>query len=220
VTEFPTVRGPLTPARAADLAVKRLIDVSVATVALVCLSPLFLLLAVLVRFSDAGEAMFRQTRVGLDQKQFVMYKFRTMQVDADATMHQNYVQRLLAGDVTPEGGLYKLSGDPRVTSIGAFLRRTSLDELPQLFNVLIGDMSLVGPRPCLPYELERFPPWAASRFAVRPGVTGLWQVSGRNRLSMLEGLRLDLEYVARRDLWTDLVILARTVRAVVEGAAR
>lgn len=220
MTHVSTARGSSTPAHAADLAVKRLIDVTVASLALVCLSPLFLLLAVLVRCSGPGGALFRQTRVGIDQKPFVMYKFRTMQVGCAATLHQDYVQRLLAGDVVPEDGLYKLPSDPRVTRIGSFLRRSSMDELPQLCNVLRGDMSLVGPRPCLPYEVERFPPWAASRFVVRPGVTGLWQVSGRNRLPMLEGIRLDLKYVAQRNLWIDLVILAKTARAVLEGGAR
>ena len=220
MTDASTARGSLTPAHAPDLAVKRLIDVTVAVVALVCLSPLFLLLVVLVRCSGPGGAMFRQTRVGIDQKPFVMYKFRTMQVGCDATLHQDYVRRLLDGDVIAEGGLYKLPSDPRVTRIGSFLRRSSMDELPQLFNVLRGDMSLVGPRPALPYEVERFPSWAAPRFTVRPGMTGLWQVSGRNRLPMLEGIRLDLEYVSRRNLWTDLVILAKTVRAVLEGGAR
>lgn len=220
MTDASTTRGSLTPAHAPGPAVKRLIDVTVAAVALVCLSPLFFLLVVLVRCSGPGSAVFRQTRVGIDRKPFVMYKFRTMQVGCDATLHEDYVRRLLAGDVTAEGGLYKLPRDPRVTRVGSFLRRSSMDELPQLFNVLRGDMSLVGPRPALPYEVERFPPWAAPRFTVRPGMTGLWQVSGRNRLSMLEGIRLDLEYVARRNPWTDVVILAKTVRAVLEGGAR
>ncbi|QWZ09545.1 sugar transferase [Nocardioides panacis] len=220
MTDAWTARGSLSWVRAADLAVKRLIDVTVAAVALVCLSPLYLLLVVLVRCSGPGGAIFRQTRLGASRKPFVMYKFRTMQSDCDATLHQDYVRRLLAGEVTAEGGLYKLPSDPRVTRIGSFLRRSSLDELPQLFNVLRGDMSLVGPRPALPYEVERFPPWADPRFTVRPGITGLWQVSGRNRLPMLEGIRLDLEYVARRNLWTDLVILARTAHAVLEGGAR
>jgi lipopolysaccharide/colanic/teichoic acid biosynthesis glycosyltransferase len=205
---------------AADLAVKRLVDVTVAAAALVVLAPVLLLLVILIRRSGPGGAIFRQTRVGLDKKSFVMYKFRTMHVDCDATLHREYVLRLLAGDVAPEDGFYKLSGDPRVTRIGHFLRRSSIDELPQLWNVLRGNMSLVGPRPCLPYELEHFPPWAVTRFAVRPGLTGLWQVSGRNRLTMLEGIRLDLEYVARRSCWTDLVILVKTVRVVLEGEAR
>ena len=220
MTETSARRGALTSAHAVDLAVKRLIDVTVSSVALVCLSPLFLVVAVLVRCSGPGHALFRQTRVGVDQEPFVMYKFRTMRDGSDARLHRDYVLRLLAGDVVPEDGLYKLPNDPRVTRIGPFLRRSSIDELPQLFNVLRGDMSLVGPRPCIPYELDRLPPWATSRFDVRPGVTGLWQVSGRNRLTMVEGLRLDLDYVAHRNLWMDLVILARTVRAVLEGGAR
>jgi len=223
MTDTSARRGTLALSQIAhlsDRAVKRVIDVTVSLVALVFLSPLFLLVAVLVRCSGPGRALFRQTRVGVDQEPFVMYKFRTMHDGSDARLHQDYVLRLLAGSAEPEDGLYKLPNDPRVTRIGPILRRSSIDELPQLFNVLRGDMSLVGPRPCLPYELERLPPWATSRFDVRPGVTGLWQVSGRNRLTMVEGLRLDLEYVARRNLWLDLVILVRTVRAVLEGGAR
>jgi lipopolysaccharide/colanic/teichoic acid biosynthesis glycosyltransferase len=220
VTHASTARIPVNLAHATDLAVKRLIDVVVATAGLLCLLPLFLLLAMWVRCSGPGGAIFTQTRIGLERKPFRMYKFRTMQVGCDATLHEDYVRRLLAGEVMAEGGLYKLSRDPRVTRIGSFLRRSSMDELPQLFNVLLGDMTLVGPRPCLPYELAQFPPWAAPRFTVRPGMTGLWQVSGRNRLSMLEGIRLDLEYVEHRSLWMDLVILARTGRAVLEGGAR
>jgi lipopolysaccharide/colanic/teichoic acid biosynthesis glycosyltransferase len=220
MTDTSAGRGSLSLAHAVDLAVKRLIDVTVSSVALVFLSPFLFVVAVLVKCSGPGRALFRQTRVGVDQEPFTMYKFRTMHDGSDATLHQDYVQRMLAGDVVPEDGLYKLPNDPRVTRIGSFLRRCSIDELPQLFNVLRGDMSLVGPRPCIPYEVERLPQWAASRFGVRPGVTGLWQVSGRNRLTMLEGLRLDLEYVAHRNLWMDLVILAKTVHAVVEGGAR
>ena len=223
MTDTSTRRGTVALsqiARLSDRAGKRLMDVIGAMVALVFLGPVLALLAVLVKCSGPGGAIYKQVRVGVAQKPFVMYKLRTMQVDCVATLHQDYVWRLLAGDVRAEGGLYKLPSDPRVTRIGSFLRRSSLDELPQLFNVLRGDMSLVGPRPALPYEVERFPSWAAPRFTVRPGMTGLWQVSGRNRLPMLEGIRLDLEYVARRNLWKDLVILAKTVRAVLEGEAR
>jgi lipopolysaccharide/colanic/teichoic acid biosynthesis glycosyltransferase len=143
-----------------------------------------------------------------------------MQVDADDTSHREYVARMLAGEATPQRGLYKLDADPRVTRMGAILRRTSLDELPQLINVLRGDMSLVGPRPALPYEVRQFPVWAAPRFAVRPGLTGLWQVSGRNRLAMTDGLLLDVEYVERHTLLLDLGILLRTAPAVLAGGAR
>jgi lipopolysaccharide/colanic/teichoic acid biosynthesis glycosyltransferase len=149
-----------------------------------------------------------------------MLKFRTMVVDGDDSAHREYVRRLLTGSAEPEDGLYKLGADPRVTRVGAVLRKASIDELPQLINVLRGDMSLVGPRPALPWEAALFPDWAAPRFTVRPGLTGLWQVSGRNRLTMLDGLVLDADYVARQSLFLDLAILLRTVPAVLRGGAR
>jgi len=200
--------------------VKRGLDVAVAGTALVVFVPVLLLVAVLVRLGSPGPALFRQTRIGLDSRPFQMLKFRTMLVDADDASHREYVARMLRGEATPQRGLYKLDADPRVTRVGAILRRTSLDELPQLINVLRGDMSLVGPRPALPYEVRKFPVWAAPRFAVRPGLTGLWQVSGRNRLAMTEGLLLDVEYVERQTLWLDLGILLRTAPAVLAGGAR
>jgi lipopolysaccharide/colanic/teichoic acid biosynthesis glycosyltransferase len=149
-----------------------------------------------------------------------MYKFRTMKADTDDTLHREYVARLLTEEVEAVDGLYKLTDDPRITTVGAFLRKTSLDELPQLFNVLSGELSLVGPRPALAYEATLFPGWADARFSVKPGVTGLWQVSGRNRLRMTDGLRLDIEYVARRTLRLDLRILLRTIPALFSGGAR
>jgi len=196
------------------------LDLVIAVTALILLSPLLLVVAGLVCCSGAGGALYRQTRVGRNQRHFVMYKFRTMRTGCSDEVHQEYVRRLLTEPVPPQDGLYKLSHDARITKIGAFLRKSSIDELPQLFNVVRGDMSIVGPRPALPYEVELFPRWAAARFAVRPGITGLWQVSGRNRLGMLEGLRLDLEYVSRRSVWEDLVILARTPPAILRGGAR
>jgi lipopolysaccharide/colanic/teichoic acid biosynthesis glycosyltransferase len=183
-------------------------------------APLIVLVYLLVVLSSRGGGWFRQVRVGARRQEFVMYKFRTMRRDSDPAIHAEYVTRLLRGEVEPEGGLYKLSDDPRVTRVGAFLRRTSLDELPQLFNVLKGEMSIVGPRPCLPGEMVEFPLWASPRFDVRPGLTGLWQVSGRNRLTMTEGLRLDVDYVAHRTLLLYLVILLRTLPAVLERGAR
>jgi lipopolysaccharide/colanic/teichoic acid biosynthesis glycosyltransferase len=149
-----------------------------------------------------------------------MLKLRTMRNDATDAVHREYVQRMLAGDARPEDGLYKLGHDNRVTRVGAVLRRCSLDELPQFWNVLRGDMSLVGPRPVLPWEAELFPSWAGRRFDVQPGVTGLWQVSGRNRLTMTEGLALDVRYVASRTLRLDLLILVRTVGAVIGRGGR
>ena len=199
---------------------KRALDVALAGAALLLLVPVLAVLAALVRLGSPGPALFRQARVGRDGQPFLMLKFRTMRVGADDTAHREYVGRMLSGEAKPLHGLYKLDGDSRVTRVGAVLRRTSLDELPQLINVLRGEMSLVGPRPALPYEACLFPEWATPRFSVRPGLTGLWQVSGRNRLTMMDGLRLDVDYVARHTFLLDLGILLRTVPAVLAGGAR
>jgi lipopolysaccharide/colanic/teichoic acid biosynthesis glycosyltransferase len=207
-------------ARPLGRAAKRATDVAVAAVALLLCLPLLVVVWALVRLTSPGPALFRQVRVGEGGRSFEMLKFRTMVVDNDDSAHRDYVARLLAGEAEPEEGLYKLGTDPRVTRVGAVLRKASIDELPQLINVMRGDMSLVGPRPALPWEVAMFPDWAAPRFSVRPGLTGLWQVSGRNRLSMLDGLVLDTDYVARRGLLLDLVILVRTVPAVLRGGAR
>lgn len=202
------------------LVTKRAIDVVLAGTVLLLLLPGLALVALLVRLSSPGPALFRQTRVGRNGEPFEMLKFRTMHAGVDDAAHRRYVSLLLAGEAQPHDGLYKLDKDPRVTRVGAALRRTSLDELPQLINVLRGEMSLVGPRPALPYEVGQFPDWAAPRFLVPPGLTGLWQVSGRNRLTMTDGLRLDVEYVTRQTVLLDLVILLRTVPAVLAGGAR
>ncbi|GAA4207871.1 sugar transferase [Actinocatenispora rupis] len=197
---------------------KRTLDVIVAATLLVLLAPLLALVWLVAWLSDgAGGVIFRQLRVGRDGAPFVLYKFRTMYAGAPDDTHRAYVRQLLVS-AEPEcggNGLYKLARDPRITRLGALLRRTSVDELPQLVNVLRGEMSLVGPRPALPYETELFPPEYGERFRVPPGLTGLWQVSGRNKLTMRQGLDLDLEYVRRRTLRLDLAILLRTVPAVL-----
>jgi lipopolysaccharide/colanic/teichoic acid biosynthesis glycosyltransferase len=195
-------------------------DLILAVIGMVVASPLLLLIYAWIRLTSPGPGLFRQVRVGAGQREFVMYKFRTMRTDADPQIHRDYVRRLMAGEAEPVDGLYKLDHDPRITRAGRFLRRSSLDELPQLLNVLRGDMSLVGPRPVLQFEVAMLPTWAASRFEVKPGLTGLWQVSGRNRLTMEQGLRFDLEYVARRNVRLDLMILFKTILAVVGGSAR
>ena len=199
---------------------KRGLDVILALAVLVLTSALLLAVAVLVRATSPGPALFRQTRVGRDGVPFTMLKFRTMRDGCDDTVHRDYVTRLLAGNAEQHEGLYKLGDDPRVTRVGRVLRRLSIDELPQLINVLTGDMALVGPRPALPFECELFPEWAAPRYRVPPGLTGLWQVSGRNRLTMVEGLRLDIEYVDQRGFRTDLLILLRTIPVVLGRGAR
>ena len=201
-------------------AAKRLVDAAAASVLLVLLLPLLVVAYVAVRTTSPGGGIYRQHRVGVGGRTFEIYKFRTMQHRCSEEAHRTYVARLLAGEAEAEEGLYKLGSDLRVTKVGAFLRRTSVDELPQLVNVLRGDMSLVGPRPSLPWEVEMFPSWAHRRHAVRPGITGLWQVSGRNRLTMTEGLRLDVQYVEEAGFLSDLRILLRTLPALLNGGAR
>ena len=203
---------------------KRVLDIAVSLALIIVLAPLLLLLLSLVRSTSGGPALFRQQRLGRRRQPFTMLKLRTMYVDKDDRIHRDYVTGLLTLDqeaeASPGSGLYKLDADPRVTPVGAWLRRTSLDELPQLVNVLRGEMSLVGPRPVLPWEAELFAERYQRRFAVKPGVTGLWQVSGRSRLSMRKALELDVEYVARRNFALDVLILIRTIPAVFRGGAR
>jgi lipopolysaccharide/colanic/teichoic acid biosynthesis glycosyltransferase len=175
--------------------------------------------------SSKGPVFFRQKRIGQFGSRFVFLKFRSMYVNNDASVHEKYVRKLIAGQAerqTSNGngeGVYKLTDDPRVTSVGNFLRRTSLDELPQLLNVFSGEMSLVGPRPPLPYEVGAYDLWHRRRLLeVKPGMTGLWQVSGRNRVKFDEMVRLDLTYARRWSPWMDIKILLHTPRAVLEGA--
>ena len=200
---------------------KRTFDVVMASMLLIVLSPVMLAAYLAVRATSPGGAVFRQVRVGALERPFVLLKFRTMVRGCSQESHQSFVRQMMAGDDPRQrDGLYKLDHDPRVTPVGRLLRRTSIDELPQLVNVLRGDMSLVGPRPALPWEVELFPISAFSRFLVLPGLTGLWQISGRNRLTMLEGLRLDVEYVTRCALSTDLLIICRTPLTMLRGGAR
>jgi lipopolysaccharide/colanic/teichoic acid biosynthesis glycosyltransferase len=199
------------------------LDIVLSLALIIVVAPLLLLLCLVVRSTSAAPALFRQERLGRNKQPFTMLKLRTMYIDNDDWIHRDYVTRLLSADQTaPAGdsGLFKLAADPRITPLGAWLRRTSLDELPQLFNVLHGEMSLVGPRPVLPWEAQLFEEAHQQRFAVKPGITGLWQVNGRSRLSMRKALELDIEYVIRRSFTLDLAILLRTVPAVFRGGAR
>jgi lipopolysaccharide/colanic/teichoic acid biosynthesis glycosyltransferase len=200
--------------------VKRGVDVLGALVLLLLLAPVIAAAVLAVRLSSPGTVLFRQERVGRNGQPFMLLKLRTMRAGCGDDEHRAYVRDMFSGAVQPVDGLYKLARDPRLTPVGGFLRRTSLDELPQLWNVLRGEMSLVGPRPPLDWEVDLFPAWAMRRFEVRPGLSGLWQVSGRNRLTMAEGLALDVRYVEQQTLLLDLWILARTVRAVLVTRAR
>ena len=197
---------------------KRLLDLVVAAVCLVMAAPLLLVVAVAIRLTTPGPALFRQVRVGTHRRPFELCKFRTMYTGCPDDVHREYVSKLLNDDRPPDGGrsgVFKLENDDRITPIGRLLRRTSIDELPQLINVIRGDMSLVGPRPALPWEAQLFDAVFFGRFAVPPGLTGLWQVSGRNSLTMKQGLELDLEYVRRQSLALDIWILAKTVPVVL-----
>jgi lipopolysaccharide/colanic/teichoic acid biosynthesis glycosyltransferase len=200
---------------------RRAVDLTVTIVALLVLAIPLIVIGLVIRWTSVGPALFQQRRVGYGAKTFTMYKFRTMRTGVGDEMLRELIAAELRGEDTSVDGSYKLDGDPRVTPIGAFLRKTSLDELPQLINVLFGDMSLVGPRPCLEWEARMFPSEFQPRFSVRPGITGLWQVSGRSTVSTLEMLHLDLTYVRTRNLIGDLSILVRTVPSMLrESGAR
>jgi lipopolysaccharide/colanic/teichoic acid biosynthesis glycosyltransferase len=204
---------------------RRALDIFVAGTALLALSPLLALIALAIRLESPGPAIFRQRRLGRERRPFTVLKFRTMRHGADAAPHREYVRALIehaagTGRAPHAAGsrrrrLYKLSVDDRVTRVGRFLRAWSLDELPQLVNVLRGEMALVGPRPVIPYEVEHYPEHYLRRFAVKPGLTGLWQISGRNERTYEEMVRFDIEYAQRASLLLDLRILARTLPVVL-----
>jgi lipopolysaccharide/colanic/teichoic acid biosynthesis glycosyltransferase len=204
--------------------VKRMMDVLGSLLAVFFFSPIFVFAAVAIKATSKGPIFFRQRRIGQHGNSFVFLKFRSMYVNNDASVHKEYVQRLIAGkaDKHPSDGngqgVYKLTKDSRITRVGAFLRKTSLDELPQFLNVLRGEMSLVGPRPPVPYEVEAYDIWHRRRLLeAKPGITGLWQVSGRSRVTFDDMVRLDLQYARSWSPWTDIKILLRTPGAVVLG---
>jgi lipopolysaccharide/colanic/teichoic acid biosynthesis glycosyltransferase len=208
------------------LVIKRALDLTVGGTLLLLTSPLLLVIALAVRLDSPGPVLFRQTRIGRHGQPFEIYKLRSMFADADESLHERYVTQLLRDRPDRAAGsdpvtsrrrapAYKLEADPRITRVGRLLRALSLDELPQLFNVLKGEMSLVGPRPDLPYATALYGPWQRRRFQVLPGMTGLWQVSGRGELAPADMLRLDVEYVDRWSLWLDLRILLLTAPAVL-----
>jgi len=194
-----------------------------ASLALLVLSPVMLVIALLVKRSSAGPVLFVQERLGRDGQPFNFYKFRSMVYNSDDAIHRQFAAMFINGD---EAGcseknsgetVFKMKQDPRVTRIGSFLRRSSLDELPQLFNILRGDMSLVGPRPPIAYEIENYQPWHMERLKAVPGLTGLWQVSGRSSVSFDEMVRLDIQYINSWSLRRDLAIILKTIPVVVKG---
>jgi lipopolysaccharide/colanic/teichoic acid biosynthesis glycosyltransferase len=207
------------------LVIKRAMDIVGSGMLVILCAPLLLIIALAVKMSSRGPVLFRQDRVGQYGRRFTFLKFRSMRADNDPSVHQEYVTKLIAGEAermpsrVAGEGVYKLAQDSRVTRLGKFLRMTSLDELPQLLNVLRGDMSLVGPRPPIPYELAAYQTWHRRRLLeVKPGITGLWQVTGRSRVKFDDMVRLDLRYAMSWSPWLDVKILARTPGAVIKGA--
>ena len=198
---------------------KRTFDITFAALALLVLLPLLLLVALAIKLDSRGPLLFRQRRYGRHMRSFTVLKFRTMHDGVTADSHRQYIASLAAGDEDEAPGLRKLVDDPRVTRVGRVLRRFSLDELPQFANVLAGSMSLIGPRPAIAYELEHYLPRHYERFAVRPGLSGLWQVSGRNAIGFNEMLDLDVEYARNAGFTTDLRVFLRTPLAMFRGAA-
>jgi exopolysaccharide biosynthesis polyprenyl glycosylphosphotransferase len=211
------------PLSDAERIVKRASDIVIATLALIVLSPVWIAISLMIRFDSRGRILFRQERVGMDGRVFLCYKFRTMKQNADENFHREYYRKNINGDETANSGddenpVYgKPANDPRVTRAGRWLRRLSLDELPQFLNVIEGDMSIVGPRPPIPYEVEEYALWHRRRLDMKPGITGLWQVSGRNRLTFEEMVKLDLFYIENWSLWLDAKIILLTLPAVLRG---
>ncbi|GAB4390630.1 MAG: hypothetical protein Kow0025_23980 [Thermodesulfovibrionales bacterium] len=203
--------------RRGRLFLKRVMDVAGAVAGIILFSPLFIIIPAIIKLTSRGPVFFRQERVGRFGKRFVFLKFRSMYSGTGHGIHENYIKRLISKQAG-EKGLYKIKDDPRVTPVGRFLRKSSLDELPQFFNVLRGDMSLVGPRPPIPYELESYDVWHRRRvLETKPGITGLWQVKGRSSTTFDEMVRMDLKYVADWSLWLDLKIILKTPVAMIIG---
>ncbi|HYO61016.1 MAG TPA: sugar transferase [Actinomycetota bacterium] len=219
--EFPLLSLLQEPLGDANRIAKRAMDLLIGTVAMTVAAPVMLVSALAVRLSSKGPVLFRQQRIGMDGRPFDMLKFRTMVTDADASIHQEFVEGLIRGDVAQDEDveMYKLTDDPRVTKVGRILRRTSIDELPQLINVLRGEMSVVGPRPPLLFEVELYEEWHRRRLEVRPGMTGLWQVSGRSKMTFDEMVRLDIHYIETWSPLRDISIVLRTIPALLRKEA-
>ena len=185
--------------------IKRIIDIVASFTGLILLSPLILIVSMLIKLESKGEVIFKQKRVGLNGKEFYMYKFRSMVINAEELKEQLESQNEMSGP------MFKIKDDPRITKVGKFIRKTSIDELPQLINVIKGDMSLVGPRPSLPKEVEEFETWMRERLEVKPGLTCIWQVSGRNNIDFEDWMKLDIKYVRERSFKLDIKLILKTV---------
>ncbi len=193
------------------LKMKSALDLFFSFTVIMLISPIFLIIAIAIRLEDGGSVFFIQERVGLNGRRFFIFKFRTMVADAEA------LKISLMGQNEQTGPVFKIANDPRVTRVGRFLRKTSFDELPQFFNVILGDMSVVGPRPPIPSEVEKYERWQKRRLTVKPGITCTWQVSGRNNVSFNEWVNLDLEYIDNWSFSRDVVLIIKTIKVVFTG---
>jgi exopolysaccharide biosynthesis polyprenyl glycosylphosphotransferase len=219
---LPMIRLFREPLSSSARVIKRTSDIVIASLALALFAPVWLVIALLIKLDSKGPVFYAQERVGMDGRIFLVYKFRTMRIGSDDEIHKEYQRKFIAGRADANVGdaerpAYKLRNDPRITQIGSLLRRLSLDEVPQLLNVLCGDMSVVGPRPPIPYEVEAYELWHRKRLDMKPGLTGLWQVSGRNRLPFEEMVKLDLFYIENWSVLSDLKIIMRTLLVVFRG---
>ena len=185
--------------------IKRIIDIVASFIGIILLSPLILIVSILIKLESKGEVIFKQKRVGLNGKEFYMYKFRSMVINAEELKEQLESQNEMSGP------MFKIKDDPRITKVGKFIRKTSIDELPQLINVIKGDMSLVGPRPSLPKEVKKFEQWMMERLEVKPGLTCIWQISGRNNIDFEDWMKLDIKYVRERSLVLDFKLIFKTI---------
>ncbi len=202
----------IVPRSRRNYALKRVFDFIIAIIAILILSPIFIVVAIIIRLTSPGPAIFKQTRIGEGGRHFTFYKFRSMRVNNDDKVHREAVQKFMQGQqIGSDGGnAYKLTRDPRITAIGAFIRATSIDELPNFFNVLKGDLSIVGPRPPLPYEVEQYHYRHSYRLLVKPGITGIWQVYGRSKVDFETLVSMDLQYVTDGTFWLDLKLIFLT----------
>jgi lipopolysaccharide/colanic/teichoic acid biosynthesis glycosyltransferase len=198
--------------------IKHGLDALITLPLLLLLVPLFVVIGISIKLSSPGPVFYRAKAIGKNGKQFIMYKFRSMRIDNGCDIHKNYVTKLIKGEIRGEGNerqVFKITDDPRITFVGKLLRKFSLDELPQLINVLKGDMSLVGPRPCLPYEFEVYKDWHKKRLSIRPGISGLWQIAGRSAVTFEDMVMLDLYYIYNRNVLMDMNVLYETIFAIV-----
>lgn len=206
-----------TPSRVYPAA-KRALDLTIAIVFLITCAPVWVLIALALKIDSRGPILFRQARVGRNGELFMVYKFRSMHVNNDDSAHRKFVEAFMASPSNDaSSGYFKMKRDPRVTRVGRVLRKTSMDEIPQILNVLKGEMSIVGPRPALPWEVAQYEPWQRERLYALPGITGKWQVEGRSRVTFEEMMRMDISYVRAPTFWGDISLILRTVPAVLTG---